>query len=77
MAMIKECNMIGDADRKGKFTSEILIYSKEEPLAANSRMQGFAVMNLSVSLRKWCHIEKYGWLPLVAEGCSLVANQFW
>lgn len=26
--------MIGDADRKGKFTSEILIYSKEEePLA--------------------------------------------
>lgn len=77
--MIKECNVLGHADRKGKFTSEILIYSKEkeEQLAANSRMQGFAVMNLSVSLRKWCHIEKYGWLPLVAERCSLVASQFW
>lgn len=30
MAMIKECNVLGHADRKGKFTSEILIYSKEK-----------------------------------------------
>lgn len=61
----------------GKANSHLKSLSIPKKRKNNSRMQGFAVMNLSVSLRKWCHIEKYGWLPLVAERCSLVASQFW
>lgn len=71
---------MGYIGRKGKFTSEKFIYSKEdEPLTTGSRV--FYIMNLPggwlVSLGNGAISEAQSWSPLVTDGRSLEADQFW
>lgn len=81
MEMNKECKYAkGYIGRKGKFTSEIFIFSKEdEPLTTRSRV--FYVMNLPggwlVSQGNSAISEAQSWSPLVTDGHSLEADQFW